>query len=84
MTPEKILDYSVKFGVVPFMLWQLYAYRTDLDKTKSDVKEMQALLIDCYRDQLRTIPMDRTSKNNVKDNRLVGILPDKFKIVINA
>jgi hypothetical protein len=84
MNPERILDYSIKFGVLPFMLWQLYTYRADLDKTKSDVKEMQSLLIDCYRDQLRTIPMDRTSKNVIESDRLVCILPDRFKIVTNA
>ena len=84
MNPERVLDYSIKFGVLPFMLWQLYAYRADLDKTKADVKELQALLIDCYRDQLRTIPMDRTSKNNLGIDRLVAVLPDRFKIIRNA
>jgi len=81
MTPEKILDYSVKFGLLPFVLWQLYTYRADLEKTKADVKEMQVLLIDCYRDQLRQ-PVHTTKKENGMSDRLVAVLPDKFKCKI--
>jgi hypothetical protein len=82
MTPEKILDYSVKFGVLPFVLFQLYIYRADLEKTKSDVKEMQGLLIDCYKDQIRVKPISHTKKNDEENTRLVAVLPDKFRCKI--
>jgi hypothetical protein len=81
MTPDKLLDYSVKFGLLPFVLWQLYAYKADLEATKRDVKEMQVLLIDCYRDQLRT-PL-QTDKTTDEPTRLFAILPKEIKICKN-
>ena len=81
MTPDKLLDYSVKFGLLPFVLWQLYAYKADLEATKRDVKEMQVLLIDCYRDQLKTpLQTDKTTDESI---RLLAVLPDKLKICKN-
>jgi hypothetical protein len=81
MTPDKLLDYSVKFGLLPFVLWQLYAYKADLESTKRDVKEMQVLLIDCYRDQLKT-PL-QTDKTTDEPTRLFAILPKEIKICKN-
>ena len=82
MTPEKILDYSVKFGLLPFVLWQLYTQRIDHEKTKQDVKEMQVLLVDCYRDQLQTRPLHTTNRTD-EPTRLFAILPKEIKICKN-
>lgn len=80
MTPEKLLDYSVKFGVLPFMLYMVYITRQDLNDTRQDVKELQSQLIDCYQDKVVSKPNGLTK--NVKDSfRAVAVLPDKFKIV---
>jgi hypothetical protein len=81
MTPDKLLDYSIKFGLLPFVLWQLYAYKADIEATKRDVKEMQVLLIDCYRDQLRT-PL-QTDKTTDEPTRLFAILPKEINICKN-
>jgi hypothetical protein len=83
MTPEKILDYSVKFGVVPFMLYMIFVTRQDYLQTKDEVKAMQELLVDCYRDQLRNIPTNQTSKHEIDSVRLVAVLPEKLKICLN-
>lgn len=83
MTPEKILDYSVKFGVVPFMLYMIFVTRQDYLQTKDEVKAMQELLVDCYRDQLRNIPTNQTSKREIDSVRLVAVLPEKLKICLN-
>jgi hypothetical protein len=83
MTPEKILDYSVKFGVVPFMLYMIFVTRQDYLQTKDEVKAMQELLVDCYRDQLRNIPPNQTSKREIANVRLVAVLPEKLKICLN-
>ncbi len=82
MTPEKILDYSVKFGVVPFMLYVLVLTRQDYLQTKDEVKAMQELLVDCYRDQLRNIPTQHTSKHTADVERLIAVLPERFKCKI--
>jgi hypothetical protein len=83
MTPEKILDYSVKFGVVPFMLYMIFVTRQDYLQTKDEVKAMQELLVDCYRDQLRNIPTNQTSKREIDSVRLVAVLPEKLKICLD-
>jgi hypothetical protein len=82
MTPEKILDYSVKFGLLPFVLWQLYINRADNQLIKEDVKELQVLLIDCYRDQLQTRPLHTTNRVD-EPTRLFAILPKEIKICKN-
>ena len=80
MTPEKLLDYSIKFGVLPFMIYMVFITRQDLQQTRTDVKELQGLLIDCYQDKVVSKPNGLTK--NVKDSvRAVAVLPDKFKIV---
>ena len=80
MTPEKLLDYSVKFGVLPFMLYMVYITRQDLNDTRQDVKELQSQLIDCYQDKAISKPIGL--KKTVSDSfRAVAVLPDKFKIV---
>lgn len=80
MTPEKLLDYSIKFGVLPFMIYMVFITRQDLQQTRTDVKELQGLLIDCYQDKAVSKPNGLTK--NVKDSvRAVAVLPDKFKIV---
>lgn len=80
MTPEKLLDYSVKFGVLPFMLYMVYITRQDLNDTRQDVKELQSQLIDCYQDKVVSKPIVLTK--TVSDSvRAVAVLPDKFKIV---
>ena len=80
MTPEKLLDYSIKFGVLPFMLYMVYITRQDLNDTRQDVKELQSQLIDCYQDKVVSKPIGL--KKTVTDSfRAVAVLPDKFKIV---
>lgn len=80
MTPEKLLDYSVKFGVLPFMLYMVYITRQDLNDTRQDVKELQSQLIDCYQDKVVSKPIGLTK--TVSDSvRAVAVLLDKFKIV---
>lgn len=82
MTPEKILDYSVKFGVVPFMLYMIFVTRQDYLQTKDEVKAMQELLVDCYRDQLRDRPTQQTNKPFNDSVKLVAVLPEEFKCKI--
>lgn len=80
MTPEKLLDYSIKFGVLPFMIYMVFITRQDLQQTRTDVKELQGLLIDCYQDKAVSKPIGL--KKTVSDSvRAVAVLPDKFKIV---
>jgi len=79
MTPEKLLDYSIKFGVLPFMLYMVYITRQDLNTTRQDVKELQAQLIDCYQDKVMK-PHGLTK--HVKEGvRVYAILPNKCKTV---
>lgn len=80
MTPEKLLDYSIKFGVLPFMLYMVFITRQDLNDTRQDVKELQGLLIDCYQDRAMSKPHGLTK--HVKDVvRVFAILPNKCKSV---
>lgn len=79
MTPEKLLDLSVKFGVLPFLIVAVMITRKDLQDTKSDVKEMQRLLIDCYQDKV--IQPKGLTKRVEEHQRIVAILPDKCKTI---
>jgi hypothetical protein len=67
MTPEKILDLGVKIGVVPFMFYIIML-------TRSDVKELQTALKDCYlqMNNLSENPRDEQQKDTF---RIVAILP---------
>jgi hypothetical protein len=67
MTPEKILDLGVKIGVVPFMFYIIML-------TRSDVKELQTALKDCYlqMNNLSDNPRDERQKDTF---RIVAVLP---------
>lgn len=80
MTPEKILDYSIKFGVLPFMLYMVFITRQDLNATRQDVKELQSQLIDCYQDKAHTKPHGLT-KEAIEIVRVFAILPNKCKSI---
>jgi hypothetical protein len=72
MTPEKILDLGVKIGVVPFMFYIIML-------TRSDVKELQTALKDCYLQMNNLSENPRESKNNYTFKPL-AILPSQIKI----
>lgn len=80
MTPEKILDYSIKFGVLPFMLYMVYITRQDLNATRQDVKELQALLIDCYQDKASSRPLG-LNEDIFEGVRVYAVLPNKSKTI---
>jgi hypothetical protein len=77
MTPEKLLDYSVKFGVLPFMIYMVFITRQDLKETRIEVVEMRSLLIDCYQDKT-IVPKGLTGQVLHKEQQF-AILPDKRK-----
>lgn len=81
MTPEKLIDYTVKFGVLPLAIAVIFWTRSDLQETKEDVKEIQQLLTDCYKDQIRTLQPSKGLTSGVFETlELVAVLPEKMKI----
>lgn len=75
LTPEKVLDLSVKFGVVPFLFYQTI-------KQDGEIAELQAKVYECYEDRLQSAG---NTPDNVFDERIFSaILPDKLKIVRNG
>ena len=83
MTPDRILDLTVKFGVVPFMFYVLFLTRSDLESTREDVKQVQELLTDCYTDQIEDLRPRQLSKSNVDTPTIetCAILPDKQRLI---
>jgi hypothetical protein len=84
MTPERILDLSVKFGVLPFVLCWLWFQRSDIQEQKKDIKELQILLTDCYKDQINRITFEPFGMNKdsvTLPHRFEAVLPEKTKIV---
>lgn len=71
MTPEKILDLTVKFGVVPLMFYWIIV----LDKKLTSV---ETRLYDCYEDQIHTRPL--TDKRTLDVVEWLAILPNELKI----
>jgi len=71
MTPEKILDLTVKFGVVPLMFYWIIV----LDKKLTSVENR---LYDCYEDQIHTRPL--TSEKSTEIKELIAVLPSKMRI----
>jgi hypothetical protein len=71
MTPEKILDLTVKFGVVPLMFYWIIV----LDKKLTSV---ETRLYDCYEDQIHTRPL--TDKRALDVVEWLAILPNEIKI----
>ena len=67
MTPEKILNLGMNIGVVPFMFYVIML-------TRSDVKELQMALKDCYlqMNNLSENPRDERQKDTF---RIVAVLP---------
>ena len=81
MTPEKLIDYTVKFGVLPLAIAVIFWTRSDLQETKEDVKQIQQLLTDCYKDQIRTLqPSKGLTSDAFETLELVAVLPEKMKI----
>jgi hypothetical protein len=81
MTPDKLIDYTIKFGVIPLALTVIFWTRSDLQDTKDDVKQIQALLNDCYKDQIRTLqPTKGLSTNVIETTQVVAVLPEKIKV----
>jgi len=75
MTPEKLLDYSVKFGLLPLAFLVIMWTRADLKETQKDVKELQILLIDCYQDKAISRPLGLTKVFDI-GFRFFAIIPD--------
>lgn len=71
MTPEKLLDYSVKFGVLPFMLYMIVI-------TRQDVRYLQERLENCYEMQIISAKKPFNEKKML--NKMVAILPNELKI----
>jgi hypothetical protein len=71
MTPEKILDLTVKFGVVPLMFYWI----TVLDKKLTSV---ESRLYDCYEDQIHTRPLSDNKIIDIKE--LLAVLPNELRI----
>ena len=67
MTPEKILDLGVKIGVVPFMFYIIML-------TRSDVKELQTALKDCYL-QMNNLSENPRDEEQNDTFRILAILP---------
>lgn len=70
MNPEKILDLSVKFGVLPFMIYMIFI-------TRSDLQEVKENLSDCYEDRIEDLrPNPITNTTPHEENTLFAILTD--------
>ena len=82
MTPEKLIDYTVKFGVLPLAIAVIFWTRSDLEETKQDVKQIQQLLTDCYKDQIRTLqPTKGLTGAVVVKGQLIAVLTDKQRLI---
>ena len=80
MTPDKLIDYTIKFGVLPLALTVLIWTRSDLQDTKNDVKQIQALLNDCYKDQIRNLqPSKGLTSEVLHVKESFAIIPSKPK-----
>jgi len=81
MTPDKLIDYTIKFGVLPLALTVLIWTRSDLQDTKNDVKQIQLLLNDCYKDQIRNLqPSKGLTSEVLHAKEAFAIIPSKPKI----
>lgn len=81
MTPDKLIDYTIKFGVLPLALTVIFWTRSDLQDTKDDVKQIQALLNDCYKDQIRTLmPVKGMTKSATETSQVLAVLPERIKV----
>ena len=73
MTPEKILDLSIKFGVLPFMIYMIWI-------TRQDLSEVKAQLNDCYEDRIEDLRPLRLNTEVWERSTIEAILPEEFKI----
>lgn len=82
MTPEKLIDYTVKFGVLPLAIAVIFWTRSDLEETKQDVKQIQQLLTDCYKDQIRTLQPSKVLTSDAFETvKLIAVLTDKQRLI---
>lgn len=73
MTPEKLLDYSVKFGVLPFMLYMIWITRQDLTEVKQQLNK-------CYEERINELKPSRLlNSESWEYQRPEAVLPEKFK-----
>lgn len=76
MTPEKILDLSVKFGVVPFLFYMIVITRQDLTEVKQQLNN-------CYEERIEELkPRMLLNSESREYQRPEAVLPEKFKFKI--
>lgn len=71
MNPEKILDLTVKFGVVPLMFYWIIV----LDRKLTTV---ESRLYDCYEDRIQVQPLSDNKPREIKE--LIAVLPNELRI----
>lgn len=74
MSPEKVLDLTVKFGVVPVLFYVVMITRADVEDMKRDLK-------DCYQDRIEELKPRSVNRTIKIGFRPVAILPSKCKTV---
>ena len=72
MTPEKILDYSVKFGVLPFMIYMIWITRQDLTEVKEQLRN-------CYEERIEDLRPYRLQSDVWEWQPIYVIIPEKTK-----
>lgn len=81
ITPEKTIEYTMKGGFGALAIVAFFWMRNDLEATKQDVREIQQLLTDCYKDQIRTLQPSKGLTSDVFETiELVAVLPEKMRI----
>ena len=74
MSAEKVLDLTVKFGVVPLMFYWIF-------KLDNKLEDVESRLYDCYEDQIQRVENGVTKHQKDERFRIVAVLPDKCKTI---
>lgn len=68
MTPEKVLDLTVKFGVVPVLFYVVMLTRSDMEDLKRDLR-------DCYRERIEDLRPKSAHQQFVHPVPVFAVLP---------
>lgn len=82
MTPEKILEFIKQGGLTGVCVIGLIVGYTEVQKMQTDIKSLQAVVIDCYQERIEDLQIKNSSASNTHyeyDPRY-AIMPEPIKI----
>lgn len=72
---KETLELIDKYGIKPLLFIAIVYLYAENNQNKSDIKEVQAMLVDCYKSQTRLANIDNDENLIIEPTKFYAILP---------